>query len=587
MKRFIFSALVLSGMTANAQVKDGMVGINTDEPRATMHIEPGVSESKGLIIPRITAAQMVSMSNLAHFGADHHAIITYLKEQLPLADRTGKLVDVAAPGYYYYDNTTGVQKWKTFGGAEQDLRAVGNNDHITKDAGIGENGTSAGTGYRNIGIGQKALLNGTSGSDNIAIGSHSLKSLTVGHRNVAIGSNTLENNTTGSNNVGIGSAFYFPNGGTISSNTNVGIGLTVYSLGNGGSMTGNGNNIGLGNSVYTLQKVNAQFSGDNNIGMGTALYSLTSGNMEGNNNIAIGQSSYSVVNGDITNTAKNNISLGAHNYKLTNTSGSTFSGASNIGIGERLYNVRNNFTGNRNIGMGRDIFMATGDFAGSDNIGFGGGALSAVGNVTGNNNIGMGLNTLSSRGNVSGSNNIALGYSAMNVFSTGDMTGNANIALGFEAYNSQGVGGLTGSNNVAIGYQALKKTNGTTGSNNVAVGYSAGMGLVFGSGNVHIGSRDLATDTPGEPDNVVFLGSGIYPYVPIEDNTIIIGHAGTTNATKVGMGTYQPQAKLDVNGGVRVANDTSACSSANEGTIRYDGTNFYGCTSSGWKQLNN
>ena len=35
MKRLIFSALVLSGMTANAQVKNGMVGINTDEPRAT------------------------------------------------------------------------------------------------------------------------------------------------------------------------------------------------------------------------------------------------------------------------------------------------------------------------------------------------------------------------------------------------------------------------------------------------------------------------------------------------------------------------------------------------------------------------
>ena len=109
MNRIIIAALVLSAVTANAQVKNGMVGINTDEPRATMHIEPGVSESKGLIIPRITAAQMKTMTNPAHFGADHHAIITYLKEQMPTADRTGKLVDVADPGYYYYyDNTTGV-----------------------------------------------------------------------------------------------------------------------------------------------------------------------------------------------------------------------------------------------------------------------------------------------------------------------------------------------------------------------------------------------------------------------------------------------------------------------------------------------
>ena len=257
MNRIIFSALLLSGVAVNAQQQQ--VGINTAEPKATLHVEAGASENKGVIIPRITAAEMKAMT--AGLGADHHSMMTYLKEQMPTADRTCKLADVADPGYYYYDNTTGVEKWKTFGGGEQDLRAVGNNDHITKDAGIGENGTSAGTGYRNIGMGQKALLNGTSGSDNIAIGSQSLKNLTTGHRNVAIGSNTLENNTTGANNVGIGSAFYFPNGGTISSNTNVGIGTNVYSLGNGGSMTGNGNNIGMGTSIYTFMKSNAQFSG--------------------------------------------------------------------------------------------------------------------------------------------------------------------------------------------------------------------------------------------------------------------------------------------------------------------------------------
>ena len=189
MKRLIFSALVLSAVTANAQVKNGMVGINTDEPRATMHIEPGVSESKGLIIPRITAAQMKTMTSLAHFGADHHAIITYLKETLPLADRTGKLVDVATPGYYYYDNTTGVQKWKTFGGgAEQDFKALpaslpGYYNYLSKGSGIGGNGTDLGTGFNNIGIG--------TGSFNFANSS----------------------DMTGNQNIGMGiRAFQFPNG---------------------------------------------------------------------------------------------------------------------------------------------------------------------------------------------------------------------------------------------------------------------------------------------------------------------------------------------------------------------------------------
>ena len=125
MNRVLFTALMLSAVVAHAQVKKGMVGINTNEPRATLHIEPGTSESKGLIIPRITAAEMVNMSNLPHFGEDQHAIITYLKIPMPSIDRTGKLIDVDEPGYYYYDNTTGVKKWKKLGGngsAVQDLR---------------------------------------------------------------------------------------------------------------------------------------------------------------------------------------------------------------------------------------------------------------------------------------------------------------------------------------------------------------------------------------------------------------------------------------------------------------------------------
>ena len=94
MNRVLFTAFMLSAVAAHAQVKDGMVGINTNEPRATLHIEPGASESKGLIIPRITAAEMVNMSNLPHFGEDQHAIITYLKIPMPSIDRIGKLVDV-------------------------------------------------------------------------------------------------------------------------------------------------------------------------------------------------------------------------------------------------------------------------------------------------------------------------------------------------------------------------------------------------------------------------------------------------------------------------------------------------------------
>lgn len=205
MNRVLFTAFMLSAVAAHAQVKDGMVGINTNEPRATLHIEPGTSESKGLIIPRITAVEMVNMSNLSHFGADQHAIITYLKESMPSIDRTGKLVDVDEPGYYYYDNTTGVEKWRKLGGGgAQDLRLIGNDNHITQDAGVGENGTSVGTGTSNIAIGKAALKSNTTGYNNVVIGTSSLYNNTSGSENIAIGSSTLQNNSTGSYNFGIG-----------------------------------------------------------------------------------------------------------------------------------------------------------------------------------------------------------------------------------------------------------------------------------------------------------------------------------------------------------------------------------------------
>ena len=207
MNRVLFMAFMLSEMAVHAQVKDGMVGINTNEPRATLHIEPGASESKGLIIPRITAVEMVNMSNLSHFGADQHAIITYLKESMPSIDRTGKLVDVDEPGYYYYDNTIGVKKWKKLGGtasAVQDLRMVGSDNHITQDAGVGGNGTNMGTGISNIAIGKAALNSITSGNHNIAMGENALKANTTGGYNMAYGLGALYRNTTGSNNTAIG-----------------------------------------------------------------------------------------------------------------------------------------------------------------------------------------------------------------------------------------------------------------------------------------------------------------------------------------------------------------------------------------------
>ena len=280
MNKFIFSALVLSAVTSNAQVKNGMVGINTDEPRATMHIEPGVSESKGLIIPRITAAQMKTMTGLAHFGADHHAIITYLKEDLPSADQTGKLAEVKEAGYYFYNHTAG--KWQKFGGGgEQDFKVIsslyGRNNYLTKDAGVGGNGASVGTGEGNIAIGTNAFYYNTTGSNNIAQGLYALHQNTTGHHNIAQGEGALYSNNTGNYNIAQG--YWALQHNTTGAN-NIAIGESALKGQLATPITGN-YNIALG--AKALQNTT---SGNHNIAQGyQALYSNTTGI----SNIAQGQ----------------------------------------------------------------------------------------------------------------------------------------------------------------------------------------------------------------------------------------------------------------------------------------------------------
>ena len=457
MNRFIISALVLSGMTANAQQQQ--VGINTAEPKATLHVEAGASENKGVIIPRITAAEMKTMTT--GLGADHHSMMTYLKEQMPTADRTGKLVDVAEPGYYYYDNTTGVQKWKTFGGGgEQDLRYI-NGNHLTQDAGIGGNGTSLGSSWGSIAIGPNTFYGFTNPAD-----------------------------LSGGDNIAMGNNIYYNNGGTMQASGNTGIGNSLFQMSNGGTMQG-GNNVALGNSMYNLSKANAQFTGNANFGIGHHSFNLNNGDLTGGGNFAIGFSSIAINTGNL-------------------------GGSSNMGIGSS------------------SIYVYTGD--------------------------------------LSGQNNIALGDYAM--YSNGKLSGNSNIAIGRNALNG-GSSGITGSYNVGIG------------SGN----YSYNLGE--GNGNIAI-SAGNGIDTPGVMDNAVIIGSGSWG--PLQDGTVAIGSSGYGAAVllgrsgnKVGVGGItDPQAALDVNGAIKVGSQHFNCDSYQHyGIIRFDGANFYGCTPSGWKQLNN
>lgn len=327
MNRVLFTALMLSAVVAHAQVKKGMVGINTNEPRATLHIEPGTSESKGLIIPRITAAEMVNMSNLPHFGEDQHAIITYLKIPMPSIDRTGKLVDVDEPGYYYYDNTTGVKKWKKLGGngsAAQDLRMIGNDNHITQDAGVGENGTSVGTGTSNIAIGKAVLKSNTIGYNNVVIGNSSLYNNTTGSENMVLGGNSLIINTTGYNNIAIGASI-LQNNSTGSNNFGIGTGAL------------NQNSTGSYNFALGPSALLGNSTGDYNTGIGYLAGQWIQGN--GNMHIGIDSDAYKympTVSGQL-----NKVIFIGHLDSLNDTFDTSNANSNVILLGDDSYNAPN------------------------------------------------------------------------------------------------------------------------------------------------------------------------------------------------------------------------------------------------------
>ena len=599
MNRIIFSALLLSTVTANAQQQQ--VGINTAEPKATLHVEAGASENKGVIIPRITAAEMKTMT--AGLGADHHSMMTYLKEDLPIADRTGKLTEVTEAGYYFYNHDAA--KWEKIGtSGEQDLRYI-NTNHITKDAGIGLNGTSVGWGVHNIGLGAGVLQSNTLGHQNIAIGASSLGLNTTGGQNVAHGVGALAFNTTGSKNIAIGSEALQGKSITIPMTGNFNIALGANALQN---TTSGGHNIAQGNGA--LQN---NTTGSSNIAQGQeALYSNTSGkfniaqgdgalkaNTTGDFNVAQG---YQALHSNTTGggnvaqgnsvlrnntTGENNVAQGL-SALYNNTTGSH-------NIAQGFQALFNNTTGANNIAQGNlALFNNT---TGKNNIAFGENALKGQifsTPITGDGNIALGKNTLQKI--TSGSENIALGTDALYSNDTGfnniaqgqnalysNNTGEHNIAQGRDALfnNTAGANNIaqgnqalayntTGNNNIAQGSQALFSNN--LGNNNIALGrgtlstnvagsYNTAMGVssgkwIKGNANIHIGldTDEVIPNASGELNNVIAIGhfdsTGGFPLntTTANDNVILLGNTSPT-APKVGIGTYKPGAKLEVNNG--------------------------------------
>ena len=173
---------------------------------------------------------------------------------------------------------------------------------------------------------------------------------------------------------------------------------------------------------------------------------------------------------------------------------------------------------------------------------------------------------------------------------SGGIVGNYNIALGYHSMSPSGK--IAGTDNIAIGYYALRPSGSVDiGSYNIGIGNWALWGdMAKGNANIQLGNYYVGSPVPGQLNNVVAIGNEMngLTYSNTDSNTILLGvRSSSPNSPKVGVGTYKPQAKLDVNGDIRVGNENKSCTSANEGSIRYLSASkqFQGCDGSNWINL--
>jgi hypothetical protein len=150
-------------------------------------------------------------------------------------------------------------------------------------------------------------------------------------------------------------------------------------------------------------------------------------------------------------------------------------------------------------------------------------------NTTANDNTAVGSSAL--RSNATGSENTAIGTSALH----DNFSSDRNTATGWRALFSN-----TGANNnTANGYQALQSN--TNGSNNTSIGYGTLETNTTGNANTAIGANALKNATGS---GNIALGEGAGVAVLAGDNNIHIGNGGgntDTETIRIGLEGTQTQ----------------------------------------------
>ena len=292
MKKYLFAISTLTSFYLNAQ--NGSVGINTESPKATLHVlgsPTDTSKLDGIIAPIITGDELAAKT----YGTDQTGAILYVTASA--TNKTGQVSNVSYSDYYYFNGTKWLPlheplydvvnrgnfspKYISFSGSETTKQG-------TLDGAIGFNPTTYSyyfgnmnqnhTGYYNIALGYNSMPKLTSNHYNVSVGSYAGSELTTGQSNSFFGTAAGYKLTTGNYNTIVGGEGLYSNIGY--KNTSLGY-ATGYWDNTGNLGTYIGYKTAIGNRFGNNNLMLGNYAGGKNVSVGGV------GTM-GDNNLFIG-----------------------------------------------------------------------------------------------------------------------------------------------------------------------------------------------------------------------------------------------------------------------------------------------------------
>ena len=474
---------------------------------------------------------IIYYTNRVIIGADPYSTNQSINEGTKLAING----NVAINGFLYagtFSNGTAINKFSVDGATGN--TSISGTITVDKDALI--NGLTVGLGPGSVGtntvLGVSALNSNISGEKNVAIGYNALKANTtnsmtaVGYQallkanpssssatSTAIGYRTLEENTTGGGNTALGYAALQKN-------------------------TTTDNNTAIG--AFALQE---NITGTLNTGVG---YSALGKSTNGKQNTALGYQALYNINSSDANSVSYNTAIGSTALYNSTT------GSNNTAVGQGALTAM--VTGSNNTAVGQQSLYYYDGKSNNTSLGYraGGGFISAANPIQSNFTPGNNNTFLGTYADVSGnsfSNSTAIGY-------------NSKIT----APNQIVLGGLDSSSNYPNVYVPGKLTVDTSRINTTdTVGiYTTNnsstpstLRLVSADGRNYIESG--ISETTGSSADLFFTPMFYY-------NTIWMIIKG--NNGNVGIGTANPEYKLDVSGTLGVNGDITQSNSETNNIVQ-------------------